>query len=454
MRKVALLAVACVALLCVTAQAQQNSATNLLDSPVKSEATYNVGETIVCSTLLSATAALFGTDTVSATVDQFVTDELFGAFRVWKTDVACNILSSWSTAFAGSTMTGIAVPNGTTTQYWTIDPFGFSATKYTLPGGAVVPASTIPIPAGSLWGEAVVDNNQGGQVLCIDDIATDTYTCINAAAGGAFLCSYANTDNTGSGAFGNSVGDAVTPGDCSGATLIQATGTISEGQVTRVGQYDCTTSDPACSDRWSVGQFSTFVNGVEEFDNAGARNLAVVDNVTSTFLIIAQPVGISDCQDIDANMDLVWVNGGQGSAGNGYNVDVATAGTLSVGVQKTPSGNGKFVHHMNAGAPDGSTVGQLLDLGNNCFSFIGGTPVVVENNVGKTNQVGVSNYFGNPIADPAKAPTFLASLLQSTIDTANLPVAAQFTHQGIHLNGAASSTKGGSLTNAVVMTMQ
>ena len=105
MRKVALLAVACVALLCVTAQAQQNSATNLLDSPVKHEATYNAGETIVCSVALPGTAALFGTDTLSATVDQFLTDELFGAFRVWQTDAACNILSSWSTAFAGSTMT-------------------------------------------------------------------------------------------------------------------------------------------------------------------------------------------------------------------------------------------------------------------------------------------------------------------------------------------------------------
>jgi len=186
MRKVALLAVACVALLCVTAQAQQNSATNLLDSPVKSEATYNIGETIVCSVALPGTAALFGTDTLSATVDQFLTDELFGAFRVWKTDAACTIISSWSTAFAGSTMTGIALPNGSTTTYWTIDPFGFSATLYTV-GTGLSTGTTIPIPAGSLWGEAVVDNNQGGQVMCIDDIATDTYSCINAAAGGAFL---------------------------------------------------------------------------------------------------------------------------------------------------------------------------------------------------------------------------------------------------------------------------
>jgi hypothetical protein len=455
MRKVALLAVACVALLCVTAQAQQNSATNLLDSPVKSEASYNIGETIICSVALPATAALFGTDTLSSSIDQWVTDELFGpAFRVWQTNNACTILSTWSTAFAGTTMTGIAVPNASTASYWTIDPFGFSATRYVLPGGAVVAGSTIPIPAGSLWGEAVVDDNQAGQVLCIDDIATDTYTCINAAAGGAFICSYANADNTGSGAFGNSVGDAVTPADCSGATLVQATGTIGEGQVTRVGQYDCAVTDPACADRWSVGQFSTFVNGVEEFAGTSGRELAVVDNVTSFWLILAQPVGIQDCQDIDANMNLVWVNGSQGDAG--FNVDVSVAGTLSVGVQKTPAGNGKFVHHMNPGTPNAGTVVQLLDLGSSCFTFLGGGggAAVIENNVGKTNQVGASNYFGTPIADPAKAPTFLASLQQVVVDSTNLPSGSQFTHQGIHLNPGGSSTKNASLSNAVIMSMQ
>jgi hypothetical protein len=459
----ALVLLACTSFLCSVAQAQQNSAVNLLDSPIKSEPVYAAGETIMCSIALPATAALFGTDTCTGTTPaapRFVTDELFGpGFRVWMTDDACNLLSSWSTAFAGSTMTGIAVPNGNApghliTHYWTIDPFGFSATRYVKGTGAVVPASTIPIPAGSLWGAAVIDDNQGGEVLCIDDIATDTYTCINAAAGGAFLCSYANVDNAGGGAFGNGMGDAVTPAACSGATLVQATGTINEGQVTRVGQYDCVTTDPACSDRWSVGQFSTFVNGIEEFLSTalGGRALVVVDNVTSTFLVVTQPVGIGDCQDIDANMDVVWVNGSQG--GGDFNVDVATAGTLAVADQKVPGSNGKFVHHMNAGTPNAGTVSKLFDLGNDCFDFLGGTAVVVENNVGKTNLVGASNYFGNPIADPAKSPTFLASLTQASIDTGNLPAGSSFTHQAIHLNPAASSKKGGSLSNAVIMTMQ
>jgi hypothetical protein len=456
MRKVALLAVACVALLCVTAQAQQNSATNLLDSPVKSEASYNVGETIVCSVALPATAALFDTDTYNGASPRFITDELFGpGFRVFRTDTVCTFVSSWSTAFAGGTMTGLAVPNGLTTQYWAIDPFGFSATRYTLPGGAVIGGSTIPIPAGSLWGAAKIDDNQAGQVMCIDDIATDTYTCINAATGGTFICSYANADNTGSGAFGNSLGDAVTPADCSGATLVQGTGTIGEGQVTRVGQYDCNVTDPACLNRWAVGGFSTFVNGVDEWNAAGDRRLALVDNVTSFWLHIDQAVGIADCQDTDANMDVIFVNGDPGTGD--FTVQVATGGTLSVGEHKTPAGNGKFVHHMNPGTPTGASVVNLLDLGNQCFTFLGGGPGtsgVIENNVGKTNQVGASTYFTNPIADPAKAPTFLASLLQVTIDTGNLSAGTFWTHQAIHLNPASSSTKNASLSNGVIMEMQ
>jgi hypothetical protein len=443
----------------VTAQAQHNSAVNLLDSPVKAEPTYNAGEAVVCTVALPATAALFGTDTVTGSTPGapvFVTDELFGpGFRVWLTDEACNILSSWSTAFAGSTMTGIAVPNAAATSYWTIDPFGFSATRYTLPGGAVVPASTIPIPAGSLWGAAVVDDNQAGEVLCIDDIATDSYTCINAAAGGAFLCSYANADNAGTGAFGNGMGDAVAPAACSGATLVQSTGTINEGQVTRVGQYDCVTLDPACSDRWAVGSFSTFVNGIEEFATASAlagigRWLAVVDNVTSVWLVLNQPIGIGDCQDIDANMDVLWANGSQG--GGDFTVNVNTAGTLSVAMQKTTAGNGNFTFSAWAGSPSQATVSALFDLGNQCFNFLGGTAAIVANRVGKTNLIGASNYFNTPTADPAKAPTFVLS--QAVVDTANMPIGGTWTGQGIALNPAASSTRGGSLSNGLIYLMQ
>jgi hypothetical protein len=453
MRKIVFLAIVGVALFGVTAMAQQNTVTSLLDSPVKmDQGVYNAGETIVCSVALPGTAALFGGDTVNeaAATKNFLIDELFGTFRVWNVDENCTIQSTWSTAFGGSTMTGIAIGNNVFTAYWTVNPAG-TADQYSIGTGASTGLS-FPLPTGGLLGAAVVDSNSAGNPFCVDDIALDSYTCVDANSGGAFICSYASADNTGSGAFGNGMGDAETPGDCSGATLVQSSGTINEGQVTRVGQYDCAILDPACSDRWDVSTFSTFVNGIEETDIAGSRHLLVVDNVTSNVLIINQPIGITDCQDIDANMDLVYVNASQG--GIDFNVNVNTAATLSVGEQKTASGNGKFVHHMNAGAPDGTTVGSLFDLGNNCFPFLGGSPVVVENNVGKTNLVGSSNYFGAAVSNPSKAPTFLGSLLQASIDTANMPVGSVFTHQAIHLNAAASSAKGGSLSNALTMTMQ
>jgi len=227
----------------------------------------------------------------------------------------------------------------------------------------------------------------------------------------------------------------------------------------RVGQYDCNvpTPTPACANRWMVGQFSTFVNGIEEFEElnpgagGGERRLTIVDNVTSTILILNQPIGIGDCQDIDANMDVLFVNGSQG--GTNFTVNVNTTTTVATALQRVTGSNGKFVYHMNSGTPNSGTVGPLFDLGNECHPFVGGSPAVVENNVGKTNLVGSSNYFTDPISDPAKAPVFV-SPTQVAIDTVNLPSGSFFTMQSIHLNPAASSGKGGSFSNALIMAMQ
>ena len=79
---------------------------------------------------------------------------------------------------------------------------------------------------------------------------------------------------------------------------------------------------------------------------------------------------------------------------------------------------------------------------------------MIEQNIGKTNLLGVSNYFGVPVPDPSRSPTFINSLTQASIDTANLPVGSLWTVQGVALNGAASSLLGASLTNAVVFQLQ
>lgn len=459
MGRIWLLALVSVACLGTTAIAQRNAVTAALDSPIKMEAeAYDANEVIVCSLALPASAALFGTDYDEAT-QRFIQNELFSPFRIFEFDEACLLAgtSSWTTAgVVGSTLTGIGYPNATNgTTYWACDPFGAaSVTEYQI-GTGVATGNTFSTPAGgSVWGSLVVDSNQAGEVMCINEIVLDSTTCVDATAGGSVLCFYPNADNAGGGgAFGNGTSDAVAPEDCSGQTLVNTSGTITEGQVTRAGQYDCSGNDPACTDRWSFAiTGSTFINGIAEFmASGGERNMMCADNVMSVVFHLAQPLGIGDCQAIDADMDLVWVNGSQG--GSSFNVNVNTAGTLSVGVHKTGSGNGRFVHHMNAGIPSAATVGPLFDLGNECFPFVGGFPVVIENNVGKTDLVGPSFYFGARQSDPGKSPIFLPSLTQIYVDTANLGVGSRWTHQLIALNGAASSSKGGSLSNGVLMTM-
>lgn len=452
MRRIALIA-ACVAVLGVCAQAQQNTVVNLLDSPVKLEnEVYNAGEAIVCSLALPGTAALFGTDTLtgSSGPEVLFAGELFAPFRCWEYDSGCTPTSTWSTLFAGGTMTGLASPNGSTATYWVVNPGG-TADEHDY-GIGTATGATIPLVALGLLGSGVIDDGQAGEILCVNDIGTDAYTCVDVSAAGAFVCSFGNADNTGGGAFGNGNGDAVAPGDCGGGTLVASTGSLGEGQVTRVGQYDCFAGGvvAGCENRWSVTAFSTFCNGIDEFDLGGVRSLNMLANDTSIVFILQQPVGVTDCQDIDADMDLVYVNASQGGAA--FDVAVDTTTTLSVANQKTGAGNGKYVHHMWAGVPGAGTVAPLFDLGNACNSFFGGAAVVA-NNVGKTNIVGASNYFGTGSADPAKAPAFIDDLTQASIDTANLSVGSQWTHQSIHLNGAASSSKGGSLSNGVVMSM-
>ena len=463
MRKVALVAAVCVAVFGAAANAQLNSSVNLLDSPVKSDTPiYDAGEVAICSVTLGGAPALFGTDTVdgAAASKLFVQDELFSPFRVFELNDDCSTgaLGTYSTAFLSSTMTGIAVSNSNTANYWVIDPVSQTINEFVRGTGASAGSAPVALPASAgLYGALVIDDNQAGDIACANEIVADLNICVDIA-GIAPSCSFINADNLGGGgAFGNGIGDAQDTSICSGGTLVVSAGTIGEGQVTRVGQYDCVALDASCFNQWDVSTFSTFVNGIEETEIGGEKSLAIADNVTGTFLILQQPVGISDCQGVDADMDLVYVNGSQG--GLDFTVQVDTSATLGVGMQRTGAGNGRFVNHTNAGAPSSSTVTPLFDLGDGCFPFISGmgivaSPDVVENNVGRTSLVGASNYFGPAIADPAKAPTFLASLTQAAIDTGNLSGGTEWTHQSIHINGAASSAKGGSLSNGIVMQMQ
>jgi len=350
-------------------------------------------------------------------------------------------------------MTGIAVPNGDTSRYWVIDPASQSAIQFFRGTGMPTGAAPVLLPAGGgLYGAAVVDDHRPGEVLCVDEIVANVYVCVDVATSG-FVCSFTNClAGGGGGAFGNGLGDAQDTSICSGATLVVSGGSIGAGQVTDVGQYDCNVADPACKNRWPIAPFSTFINGIEETEINGFPALAIADNVSATFLVIQECFGAPDCRGRDANMDVLWVNGSQG--GVHAFVDVRSSATLSVADQRPPTGDGRFVHHMYAGSPSAATRSTLFDLGVTCFDMLSGTAVVVENNAGKTNLVGASSYFGTAIPNPAKSPTFLASLLQPVIDSANMPAGSTWLHQAIHANSASSSKRGASLSNAIEVFMR
>ncbi len=431
---------------------QSNAGTHALESPVRMEpVAYAAVEVLGCSVGLPPSASLFGLD-VDHTTKQLGASELFSPFRVFAFDEDCSSISTWTTTgVVGSTVTGLAYDGST---YFVCDLGSGLLTEYTR-GTGIATGNVVPTPAGgSVWGSMVIDDNQAGSVLCINDLALDEISCIDLDAGGAFLCRYSNPDNSGIGAFGSGTADAVAPSECSGQTLVNTSGTVTEGRVTRAGQYDCTGADPSCTDRWDLGLLEpSFINGIAEVERiSGDRSLFCADNSTSTVWRVDGPLPEPGCQDIDPDMSVLFVNGSQGGAA--FTVEVDTAGTLTVGVQRTPAGNGRFVHQLHSGMPSVSSIRTLFDLGTSCFPFLEGGAVVVESNVGRTHLVGTSSYFGAPIPNPAKAPTFLDSMLQPSIDAVNLSAGSAFTHQLIALNPAASSTKGASLSNAVVMVMQ
>lgn len=446
----------CVMVLATTVAAQRNAAVDLLDSPIKHEhAVYDVAA-ISCSLPLPGTAALFGVDEVlpGAANVQLVTNELNAPFRVWQSDQSCTLISSWNTAFPGPTATGIAVANNPAT-YWLLDPQALQAIEFNLGVGNQT-GNAFPLPLGlPLPGPAVIDSNAVvPETLCFQDIILDQIFCVDVGAGGAPLCNFANADNTGSGAFGNGIGDAADPTACANATLVHSSGTAAEGQVTRVGQYDCING--TCASTWLIGSLSTFINGIEEFLPGGPMPgpvgdpcLAIVDNVTSTLIILCEVPGIGECQEVDAGSDVLFVNGSQGGAVT-LAVRIDRDATLDTAMQQISGSNGKYIFHFNPGEPSSATITPLLDLGDMCFPFLSATPAVVANNVGKTNLAGASNYFGTPQPDPTKAPAFINSMSQSVIDQFNFPSGSKWTGQAVAVNPASSSKRLASKTNGTI----
>ncbi len=161
-------------------------------------------------------------------------------------------------------------------------------------------------------------------------------------------------------------------------------------------------------------------------------------------------LGVLLCQAPDSpDADVLRVNGSLGPIAY-----LPAFGPHEFSIERpTAGGNGKFVVHLNDGAPDASTITPTPGgLGMACFDFIvppmgTGSPVSIWNNLGKEARIGSSNYFGNVIADPSRATTMFH--FDANGDLANLPLGSQWTLQGAILNPASSGSKPASLTNPV-----
>lgn len=145
-------------------------------------------------------------------------------------------------------------------------------------------------------------------------------------------------------------------------------------------------------------------------------------------------------------IDSLYLNGSNG--GIDRTVEAAFGEFLTVTVLKPiAGGNGRFVVHANTG--DASASVLPFGIGAFCFPLLtgnGAAPVIVANNIGRTAEVGESNYFGTPIEDPDLAMTefFFPAFPSGTV----------LTFQGVIVDPASAGSKAASTTNAVTLRVQ
>ena len=170
--------------------------------------------------------------------------------------------------------------------------------------------------------------------------------------------------------------------------------------------------------------------------------------------------------DSTYRLRISWAGCAQGTvnAGNGFVSNVLFLGGSAGGADRTveisegdlvdvtllrpiAGGSGKFALHANLGTPLGGTLTSLpFEIGATCFPMLtsdGAAPVLVANNIGKTNQLGASHYQGVPTPDPDPATT---SFLYP-----DLPLGTVLTFQGVVVDPASQGLRAVSATNAVVL---
>lgn len=194
-----------------------------------------------------------------------------------------------------------------------------------------------------------------------------------------------------------------------------------------------------------------------DLDVNGATSFVSVDSVIA-LVTDEGPRAVSQCGlgtinlGVGARADTLLINGTTGGSLRMVNVDEGTL--LWAGMLLPPAGgNGRFVVHMNPGEPTNQSLTPLPGgIGTGCFKMVNASPLAVWNNIGKTDLVGESNYFKNPISDPAPAPTIFLQLTSG--DTTFLPVGTVMTMQGVIIDPASLSSRGASLSNAIVLTIE
>jgi Tol biopolymer transport system component len=211
-------------------------------------------------------------------------------------------------------------------------------------------------------------------------------------------------------------------------------------------------SEPASGDQANGGSDDSAISSDGRFVvfASEASNLVPGDgNGLADVFLADRDTSLADCQGIDGEV-VLFVNG-QSGGGDGFTVPIHDGHPLVFTiVRPSGGGNGRFFVHLNAGAPDPSTVTVLpQSLGPSCFPFVlpDANPSAVWNNVGKTDVVGSSRYFASEIPDPPLAP--VSFLVLSTGDPGHFPVGTSWTLQGAILNPAGSAQKPASVTNAV-----
>ncbi len=442
----------------------RNAAMDLLESPFQHEPNLAVGESVACTFQPPGIdLSLFGIDRIDdAESSEFLVAGLSLPFNVYRFDEDCNLVSSWNTIFSGLTLTGIAYDAAQTgprnsSRYYAVNPTG-SINGYNsftgIPTGIeIVLPLTLILP-----GPLTKNPHAPGNVLYVGDIISDVVVEIDLDSG-SVGCSFANPDDMGLGAFGNGISEAADPAVCGGASLVASSGTPGEGQVTRATQLDCVSD--VCRDVWDLASpllpfGETFVNGIEEYRSEadGQVYLMAVGNATRTVYKLDRPQDARDCQGLEDDMELVYVNGQTGIGD--FVVEVAAGSEIRYSMAAPAAGGpGNYVVHLNSGSPDDDTIRALPSgIGTACFDLFvsrGATPASIWNCAGKTRHVGESNDFGVPITDPAPAPADFD--VRPFGDPVNYPVGSTWTLQGVIANPAASSPRGASLTNAIVVTI-